>query len=307
MGFLIEDLIVSIKSRTLAPISQNTFEESDLITIADEELLLELVSDIMTVREDFFLQSKTTSVTANLNRYQIPKRAIGNAIKTLTFIDTGSNEYMLQRIDSDEKGNYLSGGVPTRFYFEGDEVVLVPTPSVSGTLEFGYYAKPNRLIATSSATKITNVSSAGGTTTFTVNTDLSASLSAGSKIDVISASSPFLLWSENIAITAITSTTIQVATSDVSNVVSTVEPQVGDYICATGFSNIPMIPEEFHPILAQMSAVRILMSLGDVNKLQMAKGLLDESRKSALKLIKNRAESSSKKVNQRNGLLSVFR
>jgi hypothetical protein len=170
---------------------------------------------------------------------------------------------------------------------------------------FSYFRKPNQLIATASCAKITSISSVGGTTTFTVNTDLTADLSVGSNIDILSASSPYLLWSADIDITAITASTIAVATSDVSNAASTVEPQVGDYICPTGYSNIAQIPDELVPVLAQMGAVRMIAGLGDLNKWQAAKAELKEMREEAIKLIKTRAEGSPKRVGS-NGMVRAF-
>ena len=154
---------------------------------------------------------------------------------------------------------------------------------------------------------MTNISSANGTTTFTVNTDLTGSLSVGSKIDFLSAQSPFLLWSEDVSITAISSNTIEVATANVDNEAGTVEVQISDYICPAGYANIPMLPYEFHPVLAQMVAVRMLAGLGDLQKWQAAKAELSEVRSESKALIKNRVETSVKTIGpQPFGLIRSF-
>jgi hypothetical protein len=309
VSFLVEDLIQSAKDRTLAPISQNTFETADLVRIHNEEMLLKLVSDIMSVREDFFLSTKTTSLVGGVARYQIPKRAVGNTLKAVFFQSSTTSERKLEKVDVEDRDGFAGQtGDPECFYLEGDEVVLLPTPAASsGSLIFSYYAKPNRLIETSSCAKITNVSSAGGLTTFTVDTDLSADLSVGDKVDFLSGVSPYLLWADEVSITAITASTIEVATTSVDNEAGTVEPQDDDYICPTGYANIPMIPEEFHPVLAQMGAVRVLAALGHLDKWQAAKAELQELRKESLRLIKNRVESSPDMVVHRNGLVNHFR
>jgi hypothetical protein len=262
----------------------------------------------MSVREDFFLATKSVSLTALIDHYGIPARAVGNSFKVLFYVDSAGNERKLSRIDVDERHEWAnSNGGPLKFYLEGDEVVLVPKPSSSsGSLLFSYFRKPNRLIATTSCAKITGISSAGGSTTFMIDTDLTGTLSIGDKIDFVSGQSPFLLWTEEVDITAITATTIEVATTDVSNAASVVEVQTSDYICPKGYSNIPMIPEEFHPVLAQMTAVRLIAGLGDLNKRIAAKEDLAEVRREALKLVKNRVESSPEKVAGRNPLIRAF-
>lgn len=308
MSYLLENLIDGAKLRSLAPISQNTFTEDDLTNIANDELLLEVVADLLSVREDFFLTTKEISLRAGVSHYGIPKRAVGNSLKAVFYKNAANDETRLERGDVQDKDLWAGQtGEPEMFYLEGDEIVLVPTPaSATGSLVISYFAKPNRLIATASCAKITNISSAGGTTTFTVDTDLSASLTTGDDVDILSAKSPFLLWADEIAITAITSTTIAVATSDVSAADSVVEPQVGDYICPTGYANIPMLPEEFHPYLAQKISNRLIAALGQLDKLQMGEAQAARLRDRALSLVKNRVESAPEILSTRSNLSRFF-
>lgn len=309
MAFLVEDLLESVKQRSFIPISQSTFSDSGIIDLLNEELQLSLVSDILSAREDFFLTTKQTSIIANKDHYLIPSRCIGNNLKALFLLDSNSNRKALERRDVDRSDEYSAtgGGEPEKFYFEGDEVVVMPKPSVAtGSLLFSYFRKPNQLIATSSCAKITAVVSAGGTSTFTVDTDLTASLSVGSQVDFLRGSNPHTLWSEAVAITAITSTTIAVATTDVSDVDSSVEPLVDDYICPTGYANIAMVPEEFVPVLAQMGACRALSAMGHLQKWQASKAILEQMRAEALKLIRQRVESSPDKYSRRSALVRAF-
>jgi hypothetical protein len=313
MSIFIEDRIAGAKLRTLAPISQNTFQTSDLITIANDELLLKVVSDLMKVREDFFLTSRSSTLEAGVDHYSIPPRAIGSTLVALFYVDSSGTEHPLDRIEPSRRHEFAgSTGTPSKFYFAGDEVVICPAPEVAtGSLLFQYYRKPNRLISTTNCAAITDISSAGGTTTITIDTDLTDTgldfpLSVGSKVDIVSATGPFLLWAEQVSLTAISTTQIQVATSAISNEAGTVEPQIGDYVCPAGYSNIPMIPEEFHPVLDQMMGVRLVAALGDMNKLAAAKVELKEARAEAIAMVKNRVQSSPMRVSARNGLLSAF-
>lgn len=312
MSYLIENIIESVKSRSFAPISQTTFQDADIIAILDEELKLKLVADLLSIREDFFLYRKLVPMLSNKQLYFIPTRAIGNAVKAIFPVDAaGVTGQPLTKRDIDDLGSFdQATGDPRHFYFEGDQVGLYPYPTTSGGhLLFSYARKPNQLAMTSECAKITAVDSVSvpGTTTFTVDTNLTADLIVGSKIDLLKGESPFGLWADQVAITAISATTISVLTSAVDDVNGTDVVTINDYICPTGYSNIPMIPEEFHPVLAQMGAVRLLASLGHMEKWQTAKAELVELRKEALKLVKNRAESAPDKVYKKNPLLTAFR
>lgn len=305
MSYLVEDLVESIKTRSLAPISQTTFDDDKLILMANEELQLKLVSDLVVVREDFFLAEESVSLIQDVANYGLPSRAIGNAIKQVFFVPAGlTTRIPLERVDSDRAQAYdTSSAQPEKFYLLGDEIVLLPTPSQSsGTVLFVYPASPNALTATENCTKITAVAS----NVFTVDTDLTASLIVGSYVDFVSAKSPFKLWTYRTAITAISSTSITVTLADVINAASTVEPQVGDYICASGNANIPQIPIAYHSVLAQMVVVRLMESLGDINKLNASIATLTAMRSEASKLVRNRVENSPAKVNGRNKIRSFF-
>lgn len=309
MSFLVEDLIESVKDRSFIPISQNTFADDDLLRILNEELSLRLVSKIQKQREDFFITRQSTNLIANKDHYLLPKRAMGNSLKALFIVDSGNNKRLLTRREIDRIAEYsTTAGESSEFYFEGDEIVLMHPPAGNGgSLLFVFSRRPNKLIATTSCAKISSVSSLGGTTTLTVDTDLTASLAISGKVDFLRKDSPFTLWADEVSITSITATTIGVLTSAISDVDATIEPAAGDYICPTGYSNIPMIPEEFHPVLAEMGTNRVLRSLGDLNKWQASSALLREMTTEALDLIKNRAESSPQRPSRKHGLIRSFR
>jgi hypothetical protein len=308
MAFLTEDLVESVKSRSFIPISQSTFTDLQIIALLNEELRLSLVADILGAREDFFLATKSTPIVANKDHYLIPPLSIGNNLKAVFLVDVNGNRSMLERRDVDRSDEFSGhSGDPEKFYFEGDEIVLMPKPSVAtGSILYSYFRKPNQLCSTSACAKITAISTLAGLTTFTVDTDLTATLAVGALVDFLRGKNPHTLWSEEVAIVAIDATTIAVLESDIADVDGTVEPVVGDYICPAGFANIVMVPEEFVPALAQMGAARVLAALGDLNKWQSAKAIADQMRMEALKLIRQRVESSPEMHSRDSALSRAF-
>jgi hypothetical protein len=189
-------------------------------------------------------------------------------------------------------------------YLEGPFIRLSPTPTAGGSIEAWYYQRPNQLVATSKCAKITNVSSAGGTTTFTVDTNIQSEVVTGGLIDIVSGRSPFVGWAKDVVTTLVGASTIEVATADVVDEASTVLPQIGDYISAAKTSNIPQMPQEFHPVLAQAVACRILSALGDQNKLQDAQQTRERMMQGCLALIANRIESSIRVINNKFGFVN---
>jgi len=309
MAYLVEDLIEGVKRRGYIPISQSTEDTDSLIERLNDELSLTLVPAIESVKENYWLTSERVPIVANKYLYSIPSRASGTALKDIWLLDQSYNYLRtIPRVDVHNMGtlNTVSSTV-IGILLKGDQFQVLPTPSATtGYLEVWYYQRPNRLISTSSCAKITNVSSAGGTTTFTVDTDLTTSLFVGDLVDFINAQTPFSTQADDVAITAISSTQIQVATTDVENEVDVVIPGNGDYICPAGYANIAQIPSDFYPALAQAAAVACLESQGDLNKKQVAEATLGRLMSAALKLIANRLEGEPELVMNKDGIVNAI-
>lgn len=305
MFYTTDTLIDSVKNGALVPVSQATFENSDIIDMANSEMQLRIAPDLISMREDFFLRSKTVSISSNISRYAMPERALGNALKDLFYVDTNSNKFPLKKINiHDISTNSASGGYPLYFFLQGDYINVQPIPSsASGSLEIWYYERPNQLVLTASCAKITSIATNGSNKEFTVNTDLSSSLSAGSYVDFLSGKSPFLTWSTDVPIVSISSTVISVATSNVlDQASSSALPQVNDYICPAQKANIPMIPQEAHPLLSEMVQEKIIQAFGDGEKLAQIKASIIEMRKQLFNICQNRVESANELAINRRGL-----
>jgi hypothetical protein len=304
MKMLTEQLIASAKLRTLAPISQQTFQDSDVIIILNEEMSNFVIPAIERVREDMWLKSTERAIVPGVPRYILPERALGEALKVVFYKNDEGSKYELARLkvsDTDSFSTSAGNERPSGIFLEGAFIRLVPKPSAGGSLEMWYYQRPNQLVETTRCGKITNIVSAAGTTTFTVDTNLIGEAPTGSKIDIISNRSPFVIWSEGVTTSLVNSTTVEVATSSIVDEASTVLPQIGDYICAEQTTNIPQLPQEFHPILAQAAACRLLSALGDLGKLQEAQATRDRMMNGAMTLIANRIEGSLEYVNNKYG------
>ncbi len=306
-----ELLVASVKRRSLAPTSQKTFQDADIIAILNEELSLGVVPLILSAREDYFLRSIRTQITSGLSSYDVTRRAIGNSLKDIAYVygTASTDKRDLNRISLSDSFIYSSTvGEPEAYFLKGDEIVLLPTPSNGAVayLEQWFLERASQLVPTTSVTKIVGVSTVAGVSTFTVDTDLTASLSVGSLVDFLNAQSPMVLWGRDVEITAITASTIEVAAEDVSNDADVVLPGVGDYICPQLQANIPTVPEEFHPYLAERAAKVIVQGLGHNDKLSAIVANLGAMENSLMKIISNRVESDGRPIVKRNGVGSFF-
>lgn len=317
MFYLTEDLVTAAKRSEHFPVGQTTFSDpDDLVAFANEEMQKRIVPFIMSVRQDFFLYYKVSNLVSNLSRYALPERAIGNALKDIFYVPDTSNlqvRYPIPKADLHDMQNWATGGSnPSVHRIEGDEVIVVPTPSnpnASSALMMYAFMRPNKIIPTSNCGKVTAVSQGVSQTTLTVDTDLTLStlttvLSSGSLVDVVSGKSPFRLRAYDVSIQSITSTSIILNNVDIQNEASLVTISVGDYVCPAQQTCIPMIIQEIHPVLAELICARVNKAQGALQNYQASMAEVKESLANALHLISNRVEAEVDTIYDPNSILN---
>lgn len=314
MFYTVEDLISDAKRSEFFPISQGTFSDpDDFVALADDELKIKLAPIILSARQDFFLTSKAVMLKNGLNHYALPERAMGNSFKTLWYLPNAadpSNRVELVKMQTHNPGvSGGGGGMPSGYYLQGDEVIMVPTPQGLSGVEailFDYFERPSKLVPTTQCAKITALATAAGQTTFTVDTDITSLFTVGALIDIVSHVSPFHCWAKDVPVVAVTANTLTVAASLIQDETGTIEPVLLDYICAAQTTNTPMIPQEFRPILAEMLCFRVLKALGANTHLQACASNIKDMVQNALNLISNRVEDQVDVVYDRYGILNAL-
>jgi hypothetical protein len=83
--------------------------------------------------------------------------------------------------------------------------------------------------------------------------------------------------------------------------------KVGDYISLAGECFIPQVPDEMHPILAQMVVTKIMEAIGDTDGFQIAQAKLQEMLKLIDNLIDDRTEGNPLKAYNKTSPLRLSR
>lgn len=78
----------------------------------------------------------------------------------------------------------------------------------------------------------------------------------------------------------------------------------GDYITQAEETIVPNLPTEFHPVVAQLTAVACLEAMQDEQGKQSAERKLATMMAAVLKIITNRVEGAPKKIKKRHGCLN---
>lgn len=171
VGYLTSStLIATIIREAMIPNTQSTFQESDFLAMANQEMRLGLVPSIMQHHQEYYVRDSAPVVlVANQDAYAIPYRAIGSKFREVFYQDTDGNLRSMTRISPDDRPYYQQTNFQNRFiyfYLQGNEVVLMPQVGSNpvGALIFSFWMRPNELVDESrvatilSETIVTNLS-----------------------------------------------------------------------------------------------------------------------------------------------------
>lgn len=292
------ELINSIKRRITVPTSQNFFLPDNIVAYANDEMHSTVVPAITSVQEEYFVTHSDVVVDPTVDEYRIPSRAVGGMLRDIVMIDANGNELAVERLqpeivkDEGFLGNLRLTGIVVR----DDKVKLVPNASnYNGrTIRFKFIRRPNNLVVTSKAGRITMINTLTNEVTLsTLPTFFTTSLT----YDVINGNPIFSSIGDDNAITNIAGTTLTFSTlpTDIAT---------GQWVAESGFTPVPQLPYEAHHVLAQFTAARMLEATGDKKNSEIIFAVAKEMLESLRKVLTPRIEGSPKKINNRNGIFA---
>lgn len=288
-------LIANIKMRALIPSNQKTFLDNDFLALANDEIDIGIVPNILSFHEEYFTFEESVPLVANQSNYSIPYRAIGNKFRDLAYKDAQGNLQKMTRIPPEDRVKYQSGNQNSAvaFYIRGNDVVLVPNigSSPTGSLVVIYYFRPNDLVTSDRVSTITGINR----TTGVISVDqVSNNIVSGNLIDLLQAKSGHRTCAYDISVINADNigNTITLSTSNIPS-----DLVVGDHIASAGECMIPQIPSDLHSVLAQRVAARCLEALGDTQGLTNANTKLQEMEAKTGSLIDNRSEGNPQIIN----------
>lgn len=283
-------LVDSIKRRGFIPSSSSTYTAEDILALANEELQEYVMNTVLECHEEYLVATYDVAVESGVANYDLPSRAVGGLLRTVEMSVNGSFE-PLTRIEPGREQDYPVNGSPAGYVVEANHLVLVPTPtSASDTLRMKYFARPNYLVTPEQVGVITNITAA--TNIVTVSSAPEEFVS-GIHYDFVRGIPHFDCVAVDLVGT-VSGTNITFSEGLPDGLA------IGDHVCLAGESDIPQIPVNLHPLLAQRTAGKILEGLGD-SKSQAAYREAEAMRTRAMNLMKPRVQSGSRFVINRNG------
>ncbi len=259
MAILTDDLITGVKRRITLPANRSLIQDADILAFADTVMRDRIVPMVLAARQNYYLTTSLVAVTAELDTYDIPYRAVGRALRDVKYSLDGtalrSQMKDLQQFEVEDLQNYADTGTPEGFYFQGDKLVLVPEPvsSSEGILYF-YDLKVAKLVASSACVLV------GGTaaTTVTATGSVPSTFAADVEVDFLEARSGHSTRAMDVTLSGVAGTTLTFATGVIPT-----DLVVGDYLALAGQSPVIQAPDEVFPLLETSVSGMVLDAISD--------------------------------------------
>lgn len=249
-----------LQSDGAGTISDPRISNSDVLEFASRLLSADVASVLLSARQQRWVwQADDVAITSGTAKYRIPSRALASGVDDIEIYDSTSGETFdppqlspRERFlyGNGRRGNWRS---PYGYIWEGDHIVLIPTPDVTQySLRVRFPRQPARLVAVSACAKVSSTTSTVITTAATVPTAWGSS----ETLDCVQGGLHADALGLDLAGTSISGTSITVSAGVPS------ELAANDYVCLAGTSCVIPLPESVWPLLVELVNVDVLRRIG---------------------------------------------
>jgi len=285
-------------------------QNSDLLRYADQEMEARIFPLILSVNEEYNVQTLDVNTSQNIQGYRMPPRAIAGQLRDVKYIQGGTQLPMpkieIEQLTAWTLNSY--GGAPAGFFLKAGTINVVPIPPGGNALRFQYFADHGAFDDWSSKTP------PGGfiSTTVTYSTTLvqndTVRFDAGAftptlnaLYDIVAGNTPYEYLALSLQCIDAAHPTYKVVNpaqgvpgytpACLSPVIS-----VGDIVTPAGAMPIIPLPADIYELLMLRVAIQVLSSVGDVERMGALESQYEKGFATMLKLYSPRVSGSPKKI-----------
>lgn len=279
--------------------------DAEVLSAADMEMNSRIMPLILSINEEYGVQTMDIPVVPGQTQYRMPARCAGAKLRDIRFV-YGQTQLPLPKIEIEQLQNWTinARGTPVGFYLQAGSVNLVPAPG-SGVIRVRFYQPHGKYVAwggTSNTVAGVIGSVVGYSTTVAQNDTIEFTVPTftpvlNSQYDIIAQSTPYeFLTLSSTCIDAVSPYKLQAYVANPSLPVMTLSPNVvaGDIVTAAG--NVPVIqlPDEAYQLLVYRTCVALLIQMGDMERGSSMETLYGKLEAAYLKMFAPRVDGSPK-------------
>jgi hypothetical protein len=287
---LVDSLAAEVNLHCLNPLSNNTFQPADIVTLMGCNLSLGVVPLIKKTQQNYFVMNVDVPIVAGKSSYTMPTRAIGNALRDVVLLDASGNEVALNNLEREYiKVQFPFNFVPSIWSF--GQYVTANEINLYNTLVQSYTAYTLRFITERRPGELTLSSNCGQISAITGNvltlSYVDPAWTTATTFDIINPLPPFQSIADDATVTLINGYQITLTTVPTGLA-------KGQWICPAMMSCIPQIPYEFFPLLIEMTVADVARALDMSQLLAATNASIAEFKANALALARPRVTGSPK-------------
>lgn len=274
------DTAVRITAHMGEPAAEPDYGLARVRTELTDKLRSAFIEPVVSARAGFWLKEQLITTVAGKNRYRVHPRACAGTLHKVEVLGSNGEFFLLDEIQVNEIQDYQRNpasfvGYPRYYCLMADRIEVSPTPQAGLTLRVTYYLRPSQLMQSQSSTQggdgvvrglITSINETARTVTVNVVpldqslTVPAAITTANQRIDIVSPDG----WHEVVLVSSTQTLVGSVFTLPAGTDFTDIE--VGQYVRVEDQTDWPCLPEDFHRMLADVTAAKILISKGQPEK-----------------------------------------
>ncbi|GAC1590948.1 MAG: hypothetical protein NVS3B25_09910 [Hymenobacter sp.] len=304
-SYTAETLITSIRRRGQFPAADDGTSfprDSDILAIVNEEVAGYLAPFINQMRQGHFITHVDLTLSTGVASYPIPARAMNADLSSVQLVD--ANGYPLAPplvqgdLETATRFPTYSLGQPLTYYWEGDQMVFVPTPSTGMTARLYYPQRVNQLVPATGVVAISGFPGGAAPGFYRVGFNSGTAPSSfvtGATYEGISQNPSFQKYALGVP-NAVNVAYIEFAGTQPANLA------VGDSLVLQDTANVLTgIPADLFGLIAQWIVVKLAEIRGDTQALQRADGAFQREEKRASASLGKRTQLARRKISSSRG------
>ncbi len=304
----VDSIVNLIKLQAVIPNTATLFSQANVALLLDDAMRKRVIPLVKSLKEEYWVTTLATQVSATVNNYPIPYRAAGTALRDVSLQDNNGNmPYLVRYEPEDIKFPLIPYNSPyfrLGYYLQGNSVILFP-PQVSNYTAYQilmkYERRPSNLTLSTNCGQITSFNQGASTLTLSY---VPSAWSTTTTIDIINNLPPFDSIADDVVITNINglTLTITVPTAYSSTFWTSVAANYWASVSMT--SPIPQIPYEAFPYLAALGKKQLLSGVGDTNMLKECDDDIADAKLLITSLLTPRVEGTPKILSGFGGIIN---
>lgn len=280
--YLVSLMLTALRDEGYVP-SDETASSARLLGVLNRQQRTWLTKLMLSVREDYQLASVDVDLTAGQTVVPVPSRAVGAALKLVSFLDNGI-PVPLNPINSEQvHANSVLGGAGD-YSMQGNNLVLSSSAAAGSTLRLQYFRRMNQVVDESEAAEVESFDLDAGTITLAGTVPILFD-SDSTSYDIVKGTPHFDTLAASV--TATLSSQVLTFADDLPE-----DLAVGDWVALEGQTPICQAPLELHDVLVFKACQAYLRARGDPKAAAMQTEI-DELRADALSLLAPRVQGSA--------------